>query len=69
MSFSRIVIVGAALLCGLTHAWAQDAKMGLKIIAALGAAMNRNARWLVQDKHQPVAMEHAGEQAFWSEVF
>lgn len=28
MSFPRIVFVVAALLCGLTHAWAQDAKMG-----------------------------------------
>jgi hypothetical protein len=27
--------------------------------------MNRNAGWLVQHKHQPVAMEHAGEQIFW----
>ncbi len=38
----------------------QRVKGGFQIGAALGAAMHRQPRGLVDHQHQPVAMEHAG---------
>ena len=47
------------------HRWPRQAESqavegGFQIGAALGAAMHRQAGGLVDDQHQPVAMEHAG---------
>ena len=39
---------------------AQRIEGGFEIGAALGAAMHRQPRGLVDHQHQPVAMEHAG---------
>ena len=46
------------------QAEAQRVERGFQIGAALGAAMHRQARRLVDHQHQPVAMEHAGLDFF-----
>ena len=46
------------------QAEAQRVERGFQIGAALGAAMHRQPGRLVDDQHQPVAMEHAGLDFF-----
>ena len=43
------------------QAESQGVERGFQIGATLGAAMYRKAGGLVDDKHQPVAVEHAGQ--------
>src|SRR5262245_29433048 len=43
---------------------AQRAEIILQALTALGSAMHRHAGRLVDDQHQPVAVEHAGHHVF-----
>ena len=46
------------------QAESQAVEGGFQIGAALGAAMHRQPGGLVDDQHQPVAVEHAGLDFF-----